>query len=87
MDNEEELKKLKAQQLLRLGDAINQCTGPSAKGHGLFLYTHDDDTHMTVLTFNTDPDDIYSMIQYANMIVTKTIESVMVDAPPREKYN
>jgi hypothetical protein len=87
MDDEESIKKIKANQRKLLRDALAKCDGTDAKGHGLFLYTHDDATHMTILSFNAGPDDIYSMVQHANDLVAHAVESAMKDAPPREKYN
>lgn len=87
MDNEESIKKIKANQRKLLNGALATCEGVDAKGHGLFLYTNDDATHMTILSFNAGPDDIYSMVQHANDLVAHAVEKAMQDAPPREKYN
>jgi len=87
MDDEESLKLTKAKQLKLLLDAIATCNEPNSKGHAMFFYTHDDAAHMTILSFNAGPDDIYSMVQHANGLVAHAIEKAMEDAPPREKYN
>jgi hypothetical protein len=87
MDDEESVKRAKAKQLLELSDCITKCMEANAKGHGLFLYTHDDVEHMTILTFNAQPDDVYGLVQSANALITNMIKSAMADAPPREKYN
>ena len=87
MDDEESVKLAKAKQLLELSDCITKCMEPKAKGHGLFLYSHDDVAHMTILTFNAQPDDVYGLVQSANALITNVINAAMKDAPPREKYN
>jgi hypothetical protein len=87
MDDQESLKVTKAKQLTLLLDAITTCNEANSKGHGLFLYTHDDATHMTILTFNAGPDDIYSMLEHANNLVALAIETAVKDAPPKEQWN
>lgn len=87
MDDEESVKLAKAKQLLELSDCITKCMEVDAKGHGLFLYSHDDVEHMTILTFNAQPDDVYGLVQSANVLINKLIQTAMKDAPPREKYN
>ena len=42
---------------------------------------------MTILTFNAQPDDVYGLVQSANVLINKLIQTAMKDAPPREKYN
>lgn len=87
MDDQESLKVTKAKQLTLLLDAITTCNEADAKGHALFLYTHDDATHMTILSFNAGADDIYSMVQHANSLVAHAIETALKDAPPKEQWN
>jgi hypothetical protein len=87
MDDEESLKITKIKQMTMLFNALAACNGDNAKGHGLFLYTHDDATHMTVLSFNAGSDDIYSMVQHANDLVAHAVAAAMQDAPPKEKWN
>ena len=87
MDNEESIKRTKLAQMTMLLDALATCNEPDSKGHALFLYTNDDAKHMTILSFNAGADDVYSMVQHMNDLITKSITAAMQDAPPREKYN
>ena len=87
MDDEENVKRAKAKQLLELSDCITKCMEAGAKGHGLFLYTHDDADYMTILTFNAGPDKVYGLVHSANALITNVINAATKDAPPREKYN
>jgi hypothetical protein len=85
--DDEEVKINKAKQLMELSECVARCMEDSPKGHGIFLYTHDDVEYMTVLTFNAGPDKVYGLIRSANTLITNVINAATVDAPPREKYN
>jgi len=77
----------KVKQLLELSACVAKCMEPKAKGHGIFLYTHDDVDYMTILTFNAGPDKVYGLIRSANTLITNVINAATADAPPREQYN
>jgi hypothetical protein len=85
--DENEIRRIKLTNLQVLYEALYECVGEQAKGHGMFLYKHDDATHMAILTFNTDPDDIYSMIKHANAVIQSSVAEALADAPPKEMWN
>jgi hypothetical protein len=83
MDYEDIIKKQKV--LLR--KMLPLCEGEKAKGHGVFLFTHDDEDHMSIMTFNTGYDDFNCMIEHAIKMLEHFNAEVTKDAPPREMFN
>jgi hypothetical protein len=87
MDDEESVKRAKAKQLLELSDCITKCMEANAKGHGLFLYSHEDEKYLTVLTFNAAPDVVCNLVHSANALMQDLIDRATADAPPKEMWN
>jgi len=86
MDYEDIIKKQK----LLLRKKLALCEGQEAKGHGVFLFTHDDATHMSIMTFNTGYQDFVEMLEHAAKMLAHYKEyeaEITKDAPPREMFN
>ena len=43
--DDKEVKQLKEKRLLELRDCVAKCMEEGAKGHGLFLYSHEDEKY------------------------------------------
>jgi hypothetical protein len=85
--DDKEIAQLKEKQLMELSACVAKCMEEGAKGRGLFLYSHEDEKYLTVLTFNAAPDVVCNLVYSANALMQDLIEKATVDAPPREKYN
>jgi len=85
--DDKEVKQLKEKRLLELRDCVEKCMEEGAKGHGLFLYSHEDEKYLTVLTFNAGPDVVCNLIYSANALMQDLIERATADAPPKEMWN
>ena len=85
--DDKEVKQIKEKRLLELSACVAKCMEEGAKGRGLFLYSHEDEQYLTVLTFNAAPDVVCNLVYSANALMQDLIEKATADAPPREKYN
>jgi hypothetical protein len=85
--DDEEVKQLKEKRLMELSVCVAKCMGEGAKGRGLFLYSHEDEKYLTVLTFNAAPDVVCNLVHSANALMQDLIDRATADAPPREQYN
>ena len=85
--DDKEVKQIKEKRLMELSACVAKCMEEGAKGRGLFLYSHEDEKYLTVLTFNATPDVVCNLVYSANALMQDLIEKATVDAPPREKYN
>jgi hypothetical protein len=85
--DDKEVKQLKEKRLLELRDCVAKCMEEGAKGRGLFLYSHEDENYLTVLTFNAGPDVVCNLIHSANALMQDLIDRATADAPPKEMWN
>jgi hypothetical protein len=85
--DDKEVKQLKEKRLMELSACVAKCMEPEAKGRGLFLYSHEDEKYLTVLTFNAAPDVVCNLIHSANALMQDLIERATADAPPKEMWN
>jgi hypothetical protein len=85
--DDEEVKINKAKQLMELSACVAKCMEEGAKGRGLFLYSHEDQKYLTVLTFNAAPDVVCNLVHSANALMQDLIERATADAPPKEMWN
>jgi hypothetical protein len=85
--DDKEVKNRKFSQISELGTRIAKCVEVDAKGHGVFIYMHEDEQLLTILTFNAGPDIVCNLVHSANVYVKDAIKKATSDAPPREKYN
>jgi hypothetical protein len=85
--DDKEVKQIKEKRLLELSACVAKCMEEDAKGHGLFLYSHEDEQYLTVLTFNAAPDVVCNLVYSANALMQDLIDRATADAPPREQYN
>jgi len=85
--DDEKVKHRKFSQLSELSDRIAKCVEEDAKGHGLFLYMHEDEQQLTILTFNAGPDMVCNLVHSANVFIQEALARATADAPPREQYN
>ena len=85
--DDKEVKQLKEKRLLELSACVAKCMEEGAKGRGLFLYSHEDQQYLTVLTFNAGPDKVYGLIRSANALMQDLINKATADAPPKEMWN
>jgi hypothetical protein len=86
MDNEDVIKEQK----LLLRKKLALCESEDAKGHGVFLFTHDDESYMSIMTFNTGYQDFVGMLEHAAKMLAHYKEyeaEITKDAPPREMFN
>jgi len=83
MDNEDVIKKQK----LLLRKKLALCESEDAKGHGVFLFKHDDESYMSIITFNTGYQDFVGMLERAAKMLEKFNAEITKDAPPREMFN
>jgi hypothetical protein len=85
--DDKEVKQLKEKRLLELSACVEKCMEEGAKGHGLFLYMHEDEQQLTILTFNAGPDMVFNLVHSANVFIQEALDRATADAPPREQYN
>jgi hypothetical protein len=85
--DDKEVKIIKEKRLLELRDCVAKCMEEGAKGHGLFLYAHEDEKYLTVLTFNAGPDVVCNLVYSANALMQDLLDRATADAPPKEMWN
>jgi len=85
--DDKEVKQLKEKRLLELSACVEKCMEEDAKGRGLFLYSHEDEKYLTVLTFNAGPDVVCNLVHSANALMQDLIDRATADAPPKEMWN
>jgi len=85
--DDKEVKQIKEKRLLELSACVAKCMEEGAKGRGLFLYSHEDEKYLTVLTFNAGPDVVCNLVHSANALMQDLIDRATADAPPKEMWN
>jgi len=85
--DDEKVAQIKEKRLMELSACVAKCMEEGAKGRGLFLYSHEDEKYLTVLTFNAGPDVVCNLVYSANALMQDLIDRATADAPPREQYN
>jgi hypothetical protein len=85
--DDKEVKQIKEKRLMELSACVAKCMEEGAKGRGLFLYSHEDEKYLTVLTFNAAPDVVCNLVYSANALMQDLIDRATADAPPREMWS
>jgi len=85
--DDKEVKIIKEKRLMELSACVAKCMEEGAKGRGLFLYSHEDEQYLTVLTFNAGPDVVVNLVHSANALMQDLIDRATADAPPKEMWN